>query len=433
MTTRRRRLAAGVGALVLLHVGAPSSAQTNERIYENLDFRFVTPGARAVGMGKAFVGLADDATAAYSNPAGLSNLLAREFSFEFQGSAIRHERLTSLVPGGPVETKSFGENVWGPSFLSFVWPLRRWTVSFFINSVQDYRESFEFQGRPIPGLGASEDGAFGTVSVQNQQYGLGLSFVATPALSAGFSLVLSSLNVASEGRSGTPLNPRNGTNTIDHGTQLTGTAGVLLKPARGLSVGASFYGGARFDLETRLFGSFLDGKQGELQDVVKSGQVRPIVYVVPPRLGLGLSWRLADRFTVLLDADRVWYSRQISDQFLIVDFQAEAFGLTRDNFVVRDVWELHGGAELRFYRRSLTLAVRGGVFADPDHRMHFVAGADSIASTLLDFRFNTVPDRTDVGGTVGLGIMVKNRFQVDLAGSFSRDTNELVVSTVIRP
>ena len=33
-------------------------AQTNERLFEGLDFRFATPGARALGMGVTFVGLA---------------------------------------------------------------------------------------------------------------------------------------------------------------------------------------------------------------------------------------------------------------------------------------------------------------------------------------------------------------------------------------
>jgi long-subunit fatty acid transport protein len=429
---RLRARAVALGAILSL---APlsSTAQTNERIYENLDFRFVTPGARAVGMGKAFVGLADDATAAYSNPAGLSNLLAKEFSFEFQGSRIRHERLTSLVPAGEVQTRIFGDDVWGPSFLSFAMPMRRWTASFFINTVQDYRESFRFEGRPIPGLEAAEDGAFGAISVQNQQYGFGASYVATSAVSVGASLVLSSLNLASEGRSGTPLNPRNGTNTIAHGTRLSGTAGLLVKPARGVSLGASFYGGAAFDLHTRLFGSFLDGRSGELQDVVKSGQQRPMTYVVPPRLGLGASLRAKDRLTLVIDADHVWYSRQISERFLVVDFQAEAFGLSRESFYVRDVWELHAGAELRFYRPSITVALRGGAFTDPDHRMRFRRSASSIAATLLDFRFNTVGDRTDVGATAGLGVMISNRIQFDLAASFSRDSNEFVISTVVRP
>ena len=79
-------------AVLLVAPPSPAAAQTNERMYEDLDFRFVTPGARAVAMGKTFIGLADDATAAVSNPAGLSNLLEQEFSFEFTGTKIKHQR-----------------------------------------------------------------------------------------------------------------------------------------------------------------------------------------------------------------------------------------------------------------------------------------------------------------------------------------------------
>ncbi|MCJ7813427.1 hypothetical protein MUP95_08970, partial [bacterium] len=39
-------------------------------------FLMISPGARAAGMGEAFVALADDATAAYWNPAGLAQLNA---------------------------------------------------------------------------------------------------------------------------------------------------------------------------------------------------------------------------------------------------------------------------------------------------------------------------------------------------------------------
>ena len=99
------------GALLM----SEANAQTNERIYEDLDFRFVTPGARAVGMGKTFVGLADDATAAASNPAGMSNLLEQEFSFEFIGTQIKHAR---FVPGATPPTETFGDYVATPSFLS---------------------------------------------------------------------------------------------------------------------------------------------------------------------------------------------------------------------------------------------------------------------------------------------------------------------------
>jgi hypothetical protein len=73
------------------------------------------------------------------------------------------------------------------------------------------------------------------------------------------SAVVTSLSLASEGRSGTPFNPRNGSNTIDSGTTLTGMGGILVKPAHGVAIGTSYYAGATFNLETALFGSFLYG------------------------------------------------------------------------------------------------------------------------------------------------------------------------------
>ena len=47
-----------------------------------LQFNFGNPGARSLGMGGAFLGLADDATAAEANPAGLTILRKAEFSLE---------------------------------------------------------------------------------------------------------------------------------------------------------------------------------------------------------------------------------------------------------------------------------------------------------------------------------------------------------------
>lgn len=45
------------------------------------EFLLIAPGARAGGMGEANVAVANDASAAYWNPAGLANLEKREFTF----------------------------------------------------------------------------------------------------------------------------------------------------------------------------------------------------------------------------------------------------------------------------------------------------------------------------------------------------------------
>ena len=56
-----------------------------------IPFDFGPPGARALGMGGAFIALADDATAAEANPAGLTNLSRAEASVHLRHSAFEVE------------------------------------------------------------------------------------------------------------------------------------------------------------------------------------------------------------------------------------------------------------------------------------------------------------------------------------------------------
>ncbi|HEY6842876.1 MAG TPA: hypothetical protein VI391_01820, partial [Thermoanaerobaculia bacterium] len=61
----------------------PLAAQnTDIESLAGLQFNFGNPGARSLGMGGAFLGLADDASAAEANPAGLTILRKKEFSIE---------------------------------------------------------------------------------------------------------------------------------------------------------------------------------------------------------------------------------------------------------------------------------------------------------------------------------------------------------------
>src|SRR6187200_1078205 len=72
-----------VGALLALMVAVPAAAQNVDiEALSGLQFNFGNPGARALGMGGAFLGLADDASAAEANPAGLTVLRKAEVSFE---------------------------------------------------------------------------------------------------------------------------------------------------------------------------------------------------------------------------------------------------------------------------------------------------------------------------------------------------------------
>src|SRR5205814_7244177 len=73
---------------------ALADAQTNDEVpYPQLQWNFSTPGARANGMGRSFIGLADDATAAITNPAGLMNLTRPQVYVEYKNTKLKTDRL----------------------------------------------------------------------------------------------------------------------------------------------------------------------------------------------------------------------------------------------------------------------------------------------------------------------------------------------------
>ena len=87
----RRLVVLSVGAWGLAH---PAAAQSSLQV--PIQFDFLNPSARSLALGSAFVGLADDATAALVNPAGLIQLTRKEISIE---GRFRHLEQPFLVGG----------------------------------------------------------------------------------------------------------------------------------------------------------------------------------------------------------------------------------------------------------------------------------------------------------------------------------------------
>ena len=132
---KRRRQAGSTGrfafACLLALIPADALAQTSLQI--PLQFDFVNPGAKSLAIGGAFAGLADDATATFANPAGLTQLNASEVSIEFRGTRtptqfLQSGRLSGTVTNqgddtvaGAVFADSVGSHV-GPGFIAGVHP-----------------------------------------------------------------------------------------------------------------------------------------------------------------------------------------------------------------------------------------------------------------------------------------------------------------------
>lgn len=444
--------------LTVAFVGT-AQAQTNERIFEGLDFRFVTPGARAVGMGVTFVGLADDATAAASNPAGLSNLRHVELSVEFLGTHASQRYLVSnqvngvpCSPGCDVFT-TFGRTKWVlPSFASLAVPIGDFTVAAFMNSQQRVHREFQLEPRFVPAvetplgtLGPSvQTGEAGRLDVSVRNYGAGGAWAPQPWLSVGGSLVVSHLRLESEGRNLENGELRSLTRTSASVTRPSVFAGILARPAQRMAVGLGYYRGTTFPMRTEVAGTF-GNPAGSMpadrclnESFSRPGRVcqeqAPLRtdYVVPSRIAAGASYRLSTGLTVLGEIAHVRYSALVSPNFQVIDFRFTE-NVAPADYYYDDVNEYHGGAEYKWIVRGRVMAVRGGLFTDPGHSMRFRVNGLSSADAVQNFVFNAnASTGTRVGKTFGLGMTFGNRLQADAAVSLVPGANRFVLSVVRR-
>ena len=144
-----------------LCLAADASAQSSLQV--PIQFDFINPSARSLALGGAFVGLADDATAALVNPAGLIGLTRKEISIEgrfhrMTQSFLAGGRLSGSITGKGQDTfqgpdfQPITDSGTGLSFLSVVIPRGRFRFAGFrhelIRLEQDFasRGVFQFRG-----------------------------------------------------------------------------------------------------------------------------------------------------------------------------------------------------------------------------------------------------------------------------------------------
>ncbi len=102
-------------------------------------------------MGGASAGLADDSTAAFTNPAALTQVLRPEIAFEMRSGASRADRVGSttveLLPGaivgsaGPREPASSEGSPAGIAYLAASYAGQRWAIAGFEHSLADLESS----------------------------------------------------------------------------------------------------------------------------------------------------------------------------------------------------------------------------------------------------------------------------------------------------
>jgi long-subunit fatty acid transport protein len=199
----------------------------------------VNPGARSLGLGGAFVAVADDATAAYANPSGLVQLLRSEISAELRTWSDDREGAASDLSG--------------IGFASFVLPRQKWSLAIYGQTLA----SLDYPG------GSWSDGGevvpLSSLAVAN--LGISAAVRLNDALSVGAGIAVFAGNSTRIGVdfSLTPTVVSMDETIIDSGL----IAGGLWSLSDAWAFGASYRSGADF--------RFSSGRQVTLPDILAAG------------------------------------------------------------------------------------------------------------------------------------------------------------------
>jgi len=403
-----------------------------------LQLSFSDPGARSLGFGGAFVALADDATAAFANPAGLAQLLRPEVSIEGRHWAYstpftiggRAEGLPSGVGIDNVvglRTAKSDVDITGLSFLSLAYPMRNWSLAFFRHQNANLEFFSETQGLFGGGSDCCQSRFIdqrATSDLNFVSYGLSVAYRFSDQFDLGLGLVYYDASLEAVVTQFLPnddslnsifapnsylaerslLSQRN----FFKDTDWTLTGGFLWRLSESWKIGGVY----RQGLETS-FG--IEVRAGEAIDygvppggLLAQGSGGPIEF--PDIYGLGFAYRDPNgHLTVSFQWDRVEYS-------------SIPASIGVDDQTIDDADQLHFGAEYVFLGSTTIYALRLGIWLEPDHQMR--------ATTDDPFILALLPrQEDDIHYAAGLGVATSN-FQIDLGVDFADRVDTISLSAI---
>jgi len=342
-------------------------------------------GARANSLGGAFVGVADDATAATINPAGLTVLTRPETyaHIRLRGSDIQE------LSGNPhhwSEKRSYYNFETDLSYGSVVIPLRQYTFAAHWDIFTRAANEFEYQQVTRPNIETPlelEELLGGRVTLPGRKVhfdlqiiNMGLAVARTiPKLpmSVGFSFQVTRLNFSlteklffhnsllQPATSSRPVfynRPQNlySLRTIDDNDwDFSYSVGVLLKPTSNVGIGLVYHERPQLKIHSEIF--FPTYFLNETAFLPATSEIENIYLKLPDSFGVGIGCRLTKWFRMSADLMRINYADILETYPLKNLYQ----------LAQKDTYEFHLGMEYLIPLRKFDLALRGGFFYSPFH------------------------------------------------------------------
>lgn len=411
-------LASSIGMALSVQAGE----LPNSEAMSGLQFNFSPPGARSLGMGGAFIGRADDATAAFANPAGLSNLFSPEISAEYRSV----DYTTTYTSGGAypdVDRSTASSDTNNLSYLSYVHPRENWVFALYRQQVMDFNTAFSADSVTLAG-GSRYLATTNAADLDIVSYGFSLAYRLNDRVALG-------ANVSYYDYSGDIVTGRlqegmTTSNQIQGGSDNdTGfNVGLLFKATDRLSIGLVYRSSAKF------------ANTHQNIDVVENEVdfARNFDFEVPDMYGIGFSFQPNDNLTLNLDINRINYSKIADPVFwMFTADPGSEFTSLMDKISIDDGTEIRLGGEYVFSNKPI--AIRAGIWNDPDHTLKHdgdVLEDGSLPAIFDQAHFSFFQGGDDeIHYALGFGVFW-DRFQLDVAADFSDIQDTISVSGVFR-
>lgn len=371
MHAKPNLLLAVAGLLLLAGLGgsapcaaqeAPPTLQPDEKDFEGLTSLSLGSGARALGMGGAFLARADDATAASWNPAGISYLRRPEVSVVGARNAFWKR------PQGGGSDHLVG---YTPDFAAVAVPFDSRDLS---GALQlSYLRVLSFSGNRT--IRSEATGSFfeteGSGGFDVVAFGAGLKFGRSVRVGLTCNRWGNGYTQSREKRTGIRVQLQD----IEY--RLSGwniNLGLIVTPVDGLNFGAvaktPFTGRVTLTRDRTTFSEF------DLQGTQNSWRDDDVKIDFPGAAGVGVSWRARSSLTFSADYTRTFWSDGRIHNFFTIDPRVPGqdtpppryYGTlpypTLDDEVQVDTEQFRFGAEYVVIARRLKMPLRVGYFSD---------------------------------------------------------------------
>jgi long-chain fatty acid transport protein len=420
-------------------------AITDEEIFRAFSLNLSTPGARARAMGGAFIGRADDATAAETNPAGLSLLVRPEVSLEYGfrntrsvandviNIPVKNFDITPSPVQNPDPNGEFDptisefhaldtlDEINQLGFASIVYPMHGVTLAVSRHQLIKTQAAVNGAVSSSPFHFVEPNSFVGSADINQANYAISLAGKIGDYFALGANVKIADFQFDSTIAARQKSQPFFGdhfTSTISSSDTKVGfTVGALIRPSSKVSLGVVYRYEPEFTLD-----AFVDNHDfgGSPLIIARTGNSTSKMDI-PDSVGAGISLSPSPNLNVNFDVVRVLHSQleNIDTGYSLFTHLLPTFDRAGEiAFKIEDGTDIHVGAEYLHTAGNWIVAFRGGYYRQEPNRFFLASAANPDIDLFLRPIFGKTPGEDYHHFTAGSGLTY-GQFQLDFAVDLS--------------